>query len=155
MPAIVESILSKVATRLEARLSGDVLLPEKQGGYSPADNQTVLAIQLVRNEALDYPSDGLVMGWTLQVQCQHNILPSEFNAAGDTLPILQLRRAALIQSALTTPDTDGVDWDEWGGLAINSEIGTWEPYSSDDMAGVMVPVEIHYRHPEDDPNTAG
>ena len=102
---------------------------------------------IVENRELDCPGNPPAKGWTIEAVIAAILRPSE----SDTTPIDTYKNrawAAIVQAA-----TDAPLWHNWGGLALNTDIGTIEDFTADDGSGsgVMVRMSIHFRTDENNP----
>lgn len=82
------------------------------------------------------------------------IVPSE----EDTTPADQVvsSAAAELERGITTPESNIATWGQFGGLAIQSYVDSITLFAPQEgeHCGVIIELEVFYRHPDNDPYTA-
>jgi len=146
---VAEQILEAVVTRVSDAFT-DANRSTKISTWQLKDWATVVyQVGITKNDELSYPATPFIQGWTLYVAVVGITKPSDTDEA--PIDRYKMRMGAEIIVAIT----DATDWHDWGGLAINTEIGAIEDYVSSDGGhpGVAVRILIHFRTPENDPYT--
>lgn len=151
--AIVDQIGEAIADRLSLMVDNDayeigiieVVIPTRIGEFTPRDRQIVIVQgDDERVMDMDIPGNppGLARRQTWNIRC--HLMPDE-NSGEDAVN----QAAADILKAITTPNST---WHNWGGLAINTELGRIEYVSYDGGPdGVNIPVHVLYRVSEYSP----
>lgn len=146
---VVEQIMSAVRTRMNAAFD-EAYRSTRLATWQPKD--WVLNIHqgtLSPNPEVSCPGNPPAQGYDLEAIVAGIVKPSD----DDTTPIdtFRNRMAADIVKAAT----DATLWHQWGGIAINTTIGTAEQYTDENggVSGVMVRFTITFRTNENDPYT--
>lgn len=146
---VVEQIMANVRTRM-ATAFDDVYRSTRTGTWQPKD--LVLSVHqgtLTANQEVSCPGNPPAQGYDLEAIVAGIVKPSDSSTvAVDTF---KNRLGADIIAAAT----DATNWHQWGGLAINTTIGTVEEYIEETggLQGVMVRFTITFRTDENDPYT--
>lgn len=138
----MQAVRSRVAANRSAYRSANVAT------WQPKDN--VLHVHqgdIVENPGMDCPGNPPAKGWTVEAVVAAILKPSE----ADTIPIDTYKNRAWANIVQSVTDADL--WHNWGGLAIDSNVGTIEDFTGDDGSGsgVMVRISIHFRTDENNP----
>jgi hypothetical protein len=144
---VVEQIMANVRTRMAAAFD-DVYRSTRIGTWQPKD--LVLHVHqgtLTPNAELSCPGNPPAQAFDLEAIVAGIVKPSDSSVvAVDTFK--NRLGADIIKAA-----TDANLWHQWGGLAVNTTIGTVEEYVEETggLQGVMVRLTITFRVDEDDP----
>ena len=145
---VSEQIVAAVRTRL-----ADFALAKRSRGIAtwlPKD-LTVHISQgpMVPNEEQSCPGNPPAQAYDLPVIVSGITKPSE----STDIPIDTFRNRMAADIVKNATDVDL--WHQWGGLAVNTEIGTAEPYEDETggFHGVSVPFLVTFRTDENDPYT--
>lgn len=144
---VVERIMSNVKARMAAAFD-DVYRSTRIGTWQPKD--LVLHVHqgaLTPNSELSCPGNPPAQAYDLEAIVAGIVKPSDSSiVAVDTFK--NRLGADIIKAA-----TDSTLWHQWGGLAINTTIGTVEEYVEETggLQGVMVRFLITFRVDENDP----
>lgn len=139
---IMQAVRLRMAAFTAARRSAAVAT------WQPKD-MTIAVYQgdLTHNEELSCPGNPPAQAWDLQAIVAGIVKPSDH----DTTPVdtYKNRFWAEIVKAATADNL----WHNWGGLAVNTTIGSVEDYTADDgsMSGVKVVFTITFRTDENNP----
>ena len=141
---VSEQIMALVRTRVATAFNA--YRSTRIATWQPKDQTThVHQLGIVPNPEISCPGNPPAQGWTLQAAVAGIAKPSD----RDITPIdtFKNRLGADIIGAVTSPANT---WHNWGGLAINTELGEVEDYSGTDGAsqGVIVRMNIHFRTDE-------
>lgn len=153
--SVAEQIAVKVKTRLglistaagyENTVSS-VERPARIGTFQPKNYQLVLGQgNLELNEEIGYPGNPPALGWNQVFIIKAVLRQSENDStANDTL---KNQFTADVHKALTTVGSG--DWAQWDGLAINTTLGTAEPYQDESESGFGLEVKVMFRTTEGD-----
>lgn len=156
----VEPVAEQIAALVAYRLSfisqlgnyqvtvPDVQRPTRFDTPSPIPFRTYVNIDsLTPNELLGHSGNPPVQGWDMVVRCSMMVTPLENDTTkADTW---RLRAYASMSRAITT----GVDWYNWNGLAVNSQILEPEMRSTPEegQVGAHLLVNIQFRTDESNP----
>lgn len=139
---IMQAVRSRVAATRTAYRSTNIAT------WQAKDNvMHVYQGDIVENRGIDCPGNPPAKGWTVEAIVASILKPSQ----NDATPIDTYKNrswAAIVQAV-----TNASLWHQWGGLAINTDIGTIEDFTGDDGSGsgVMVRMSIHFRTDENNP----
>lgn len=151
--AIVDQIANAITDRVALMVDNDayeigiieVVVPTRVGEFTPRDRQIVIVQgDDERVTDLDIPGNppGIARRQTWNIRC--HLMPDEGSGEDEVN-----QAAADIVKAITTPNST---WHNWGGLAINTELGRIEYVSFDGGPdGVNVPIHVLYRVSEYSP----
>jgi hypothetical protein len=105
---------------------------------------------ITENPKIDCPGNPPARGYTIEAVVASIFKPSE----NDLTAIDTFKNRAW--SEITKAVTNANLWWNWGGLAIDTRIGTIEDFTGEDGSGsgCMVRMSIHFRVDETDPFTA-
>jgi hypothetical protein len=146
---VVERIMQAVRTRVAAYRPS--YRSANVAKWQPQDNVIhVYQGDINENPEIDCPGNPPAKGYTLEAVIAAILKPSE----RDNTPIDTYKNRAW--SEITKAITNANLWHNWGGLAINSNIGQIEDFTGEDGSGsgVMVRLSIHFRVDENDPTVA-
>lgn len=146
---VVEQIMSAIRTRL-ADAFDNVFRSTRIATWQPKDwTLHVSSEGLTANPGVSYPGNPPAQGWDLAVMVAGIVKPSD--AETTSIDTFRNRMGAEIVQSLTDAD----NWHSWGGLAINTTLGSIEPYVEETGAtsGVMVKFVVTFRTDENDPYT--
>jgi len=160
MLPIVEQIALKIVARLETitiaggyhQTVAGVVRPTRLGGFSPEHHLIVVEqADPERPPAPETEGNVLLKEWLQPWWIKLFVRPSDT----DLTPVdawVNIFLADCIK-ALTAP----ASWHTWDGLAINSYYRDPVGFVTEkgDHEGAMLPLYVHYRHPEDDPFAVG
>ncbi len=152
---VVERIVQAVVAALEAILKANnyatnvsqVVRPRRTGEMFVPTDKGVAVIQDDERPAPEHNVCGNppVIGWRLPIACDLVVRVSE-SATEPMDQVLNIFKADVQKALMQDP--------QWGGLAINSELGPAEyPDPSKGVEGVTVWIDIEYRVAENDPYT--
>lgn len=139
---IMQAVRSRVAATRTAHRSANIAT------WQAKDNvMHVYQGDIVENREIDCPGNPPAKGWTVEAVVASILKPSQT----DTTPIDTYKNRAW--AAIVQAVTNASLWHQWGGLAINTDIGTIEDFTGDDGSGsgVMVRMSIHFRTDENNP----
>ncbi len=151
---VIERIAIELADRLNvaSMIDFEVVRPDREGSnLSPADRKIVIRQQpQAHNMQLSYMGNPPAVAYDVVFSCVcsvRNVFKDEV-AYDTTCNIV----ASQIIAAIPNPETRPSTWWTFGGLAINSKIGSLSPYitTEGERAGVIVPVLITFRVSETD-----
>lgn len=147
---VAEQIMQAVRTRLAATYASTYRSANIATWQPKNDTMHVYQGDITENRGIDCPGNPPAKGWTVEAIVAAILKPSQ----SDTTPIDTYKNRAW--AAIVQAVTNAELWHGWGGLAINTDIGTIEDFTSDDgsSSGVMVRMSIHFRTSENDPYTA-
>jgi hypothetical protein len=153
---ILESIADTLHSRLSAMISDpvtypievrEVIRPTQYGSFTPTDRQIVLTQgPAVRNEQLSCPGNPPAVAWDQQFNLRLHIRQDE--RSFESIDTIQNAFVGDVQKCVCSP---GSSWHNFGGYAINARWGQSQPFTSDAIEGVNLPIVITYRVSEDDP----
>jgi hypothetical protein len=140
---ITEQIMAAVKTRVAAAFTAN---RSTRVATWQVDDQATNVYQgnLTPNVNFSCPGNPPAQGWTLEVIVAGIAKPSDFDTTA--IDTHKNRLAADIMDSIT----DSATWHNWGGLAINTDIGPVEDYTGTDAAfqGVMIRLNIYFRTSE-------
>lgn len=143
---VVEQIIANVRTRMAAYTSA--YRSTKVATWQPKD----LVIHVEQGEVtprpeLTCPGNPPAQAYDLAVIVSGISKPSD----NDTTPIDRYRNR--LSSEIIKAATNAARWHTWGELAIDTQLGSIEPHTTDDgsMPAVKVNMVITFRTDEDDP----
>ena len=143
---VVEQIVANVRTRIADAFTA--YRSTRTANWQPKD-QVVNVYQedAIPNAELSCPGNPPSIAYDLPVIIAGIVKPSDKETS--SIDTFRNRMGADIIKAATT----GNLWHTWGGLAINTTLGSIEPYSDETggVGGVMVRMLITYRVSENDP----
>jgi hypothetical protein len=130
----------------------EVIKPTRKGDNWHRKHLGIAVLQgtAERVTELDCPGNPPAICYSLPLEivgvCRDSVSETDAKAISDNT------MAAAIVKAITTP---AVSWHQFGGVAINAEIGNTEVIASGDgeFHGVTIPIRVIYRVSENDPYT--
>jgi hypothetical protein len=143
---VVEQIMANVRTRMAAAFTA--FRSTRIATWQPKDLVVhVYQGSLVPNPELSCPGNPPATAYDLEAIVAGIVKPSDTSTVA--IDTFRNRMGADIVKAAT----DAALWHQWGGLAINTTIGTVEEYVEETggLSGVMVRFKITFRVDEDDP----
>lgn len=146
---VVEQIMANVRTRMAVEFD-NVYRSTRTATWQPKD--LVLSVHqgtLTPNPELSYPGNPPAQAYDLEAIIAGIVKPSDASViAVDTFK-------NRLGSNIIKAATNATNWHQWGGLAINTTIGTVEEYVEETggVQGVMVRFTITFRTNENDPYT--
>lgn len=146
MEPVIERISDAIRSRLELFDFVDTVIRPMRIETEPVGDRklTLTQISEVRNEGLSCPGNPPLVAFDTVFRIAGELRPSETE---DTpIDTLKNRFAAEIRAALTTGD----EWWQFGGNAINADIGSAMLERNDENASVFLELLVQYRHPEND-----
>jgi hypothetical protein len=146
---VVEQIMANVRTRMAVAFD-DVYRSTRVGTWQPKD--LVLHVHqgtLSPNAELSYPGNPPAQAYDLEAIVAGIVKPSD----ASTVAVDTFRNR--LGADIITAATNATLWHQWGGLAINTTIGTVEEYTEETggLSGVMVKFTITFRTDENNPYT--
>lgn len=146
---VVEQIMANVRTRMAVAFD-DVYRSTRVGTWQPKD--LVLHVHqgtLSPNAELSCPGNPPAQAYDLKAIVAGIVKPSD----ASTVAVDTFRNR--LGADIITAATNATLWHQWGGLAINTTIGTVEEYTEETggLSGVMVTFTITFRTDENDPYT--
>jgi len=146
---VVERIMATVRSRMAVAFTA-VYRSTRIGTWQPKD--LVIHVHqgtLTPNSELSCPGNPPSQAWDLEAIVAGLVKPSDT----ETIAVDTFKNR--LGSDIIVAATDAVLWHQWGGLAINTTIGTVEEYAEETggLAGVMVRFLITFRVNENDPYT--
>ena len=157
--SVVDDILTVVQSRLElihtdngyANTTTGVYRPVRHGGH-PIENNAIIVThdQIEQDEELSHAGNPPSIAWVLPVNINGIVMTDN-----EDLEPIDSRLADLgtdMQKAITDVASN---WHQFGGNAINAEIGPLLPMlpGDDDAFGIRFKLRITYRVQETNPNT--
>lgn len=144
---VVEQIMQAVRSRVAATYTSTYRSTNIATWQPKNDTMHVYQGDIVENREIDCPGNPPAKGWTIEAIVAAILKPSQT----DVTPIDTHKNRAW--AAIVQAVTNASLWHQWGGLAINTDIGTIEDFSADDGSGsgVMVRLSIHFRTDENNP----
>ena len=146
MEPVVERIMQAVRARVESYKP--TYRSTNIATWQPKDQVLhVFQRDIAENPDIDCPGNPPAKGYRLEAVVAVILKPSQH----DTTPIDTYKNRAW--SFVTQAVCSASMWHTWGGLAVNSQVGTIEDYTGEDGSGsgVMIPISIDFRFSEDDP----
>lgn len=146
---VAEQIMANVRTRMAAAFD-DVYRSTRIGTWQPKD--LVIHVEqgtIVTNAEMSCPGNPPAQAYDMEALVHGLVKPSDLETtAVDTF---KNRMWADIVAAAT----DAENWHQWGGLAINTTIGSAEEYTEETggLSGMLVRFLITFRTDENDPYT--
>lgn len=148
---MAQPVVEQIAAAVRSRLTGtqgvsNVSRPPKFSRERPINNQVVVTQESNEpNPDLMCPGNPPAMGYDLTLLIASELRPSDT----DPVAIDRLRNKfyADVVKAITTPPF----WHNWGGLALDTVIGTAEPTQDESSVGFHVRIVIKYRVSENNP----
>lgn len=156
--AIVEQISAKVSSRCALITTGNgyentvssVVRPKRIDDTAVSDYRITVTLEDCQaNEEMSTHGNPPAKGWEAAFRIAGILRPSEtLSTAADTL---RNQFWGDVVKALGVPTTG--DWAQWDGLAIDSNIGSVEPYTSSDgeSSGFSVMLNVLFRTDENNP----
>ena len=144
---VAEQIMQAVRSRVAATYTSTYRSANIATWQPKNDTMHVYQGDITENREIDCPGNPPAKGWTIEAIVAAILRPSQT----DVTPIDTFKNRAW--AAIVQAVTDAPLWHNWGGLSLNTDIGTIEDFTADDGSGsgVMVRLSIHFRTDENNP----
>jgi len=144
---VVEQIAAQVRLRLAAtQNTSGAVRPGKIAAFRPRDYQIVVTQEENEpNFELSYPGNPPAQAYDATFLIAGELRPSDYS--NEALDKLRNQFHADVVKAITQPAL----WHNWLGLAVDTRLGTVEPYQDEASSGFQMRLVITYRVSENNP----